>query len=107
MKPTVSAWLAAVSAFLALAILKAENRPRYGGTLRVEMSATLNNLDPAEIPADPVILEAKARLVPAVFETLVRLDESGKPQPWLATSWAHDVAGKRWVFTPRRNNVLK
>jgi MarR-like DNA-binding transcriptional regulator SgrR of sgrS sRNA len=46
-------------------------------------------------------LEAKARLVPAVFETLVRLDESGKPQPWLATSWAHDVARKRWVFTAR------
>jgi ABC-type transport system substrate-binding protein len=103
MKPTVSAWLAAVSAFLALAILKAENRPRYGGTLRVEMSAILNNLDPAEIPADPVILEAKGRLVPAVFETLVRLDESGKPQPWLATSWAHDVARKRWVFAPRPN----
>jgi len=84
-----------------LVILKAESRPRYGGTLRVEMGAALNNLDPAEIPGDPVALEAKARLVPAVFETLVRLDESGKPQPWLATSWTHDAARKRWVFTAR------
>jgi len=101
MKPTTLPWIAAASAFFALVILKAESRPRYGGTLRVEMSAALNNLDPAEIPGDPVALEAKASLVSAVFETLVRLDENGKPQPWLATSWAHDVAHKRWVFTAR------
>ena len=101
MKPTASPWIAAASALFALVILKAESRPRYGGTLRVEMTAALNNLDPAEIPSDPVALEAKARLVPAVFETLVRLDESGKPQPWLATSWTRDIARKRWVFTAR------
>ena len=101
MKPTALPWIAAASAFFALVILQAESRPRYGGALRVEMSAALNNLDPAEIPSDPVALEAKARLVPAVFETLVRLDDSGKPQPWLATSWTHDVARKRWVFMAR------
>ena len=68
------------------------------------MTAALNNLDPAEIPADPAVLEAKARLVPAVFETLVRLDERGNPQPWLATlPWSHDAARKRWVFTARPN----
>ncbi len=101
MKPTALPWIAAASALFAVVILKAESRPRYGGTLRVEMSAVLNSLDPAEIPSDPIALEAKARLVPSVFETLVRLDESGKPQPWLATSWTHDVARKRWVFAPR------
>jgi len=101
MKPTALPWIAAASALFALVILKAESRPRYGGTLRVAMSAALNNLDPAEIPSDPVALEAKARLLPAVFETLVRLDESGKPQPCLAISWIHDVARKRWVFTAR------
>lgn len=101
MKPTALPWIAAASAFFTLAILQAESRPHYGGTLRVEMGAALNNLDPAEIPTDPGGLEAKARLVPAVFESLVRLDESGKPQPWLATSWTHDVARKRWVFTAR------
>ncbi len=101
MKPTASPWIAAASALFALAILQAESRPHYGGTLRVEMSAALNNLDPAEIPSDPLALEAKARLVPAVFETLIRLDASGKPQPWLATSWTHDAARKRWVFTAR------
>src|ERR1700726_3635974 len=103
MRPTVLPWLAAASPLFVLAVLKAETRPHYGGTLRVEMNAALNNLDPMEISTDPVILEAKARLVPAVFETLVRLDEGGKPQPWLATSWTHDVARKRWVFAPRPN----
>jgi peptide/nickel transport system substrate-binding protein len=103
MKPTASAWIAAASALFAFAILKAEARPRYGGTLRVEMTAALNNLDPVVIPTDPVLLEAKARLIPAVFETLVRLDDSGKPQPWLATSWTHDAARRRWVFAARPN----
>jgi peptide/nickel transport system substrate-binding protein len=103
MKLTASASLAAVSALLALALLKAETRPRYGGTLRVDITAALSNLDPAEIPADPAVLEAKKRLIPAVFETLVRLDENGTPQPWLATSWTHDTARKRWEFTARPN----
>ena len=102
MKPTASAWFA-IASVLALASLKAESRPRYGGTLHVEITAALNNLDPAEIPSDPVLLEAKARLVPAVFETLVRLDENGRPVPWLATSWMHDLARKQWVFTARPN----
>jgi len=101
MKPTASLWIAAASAFFALTMLKAESRPRYGGVLRVEMSAALNNLDPAEIPSDPVAFEAKARLLPEVFETLVSLDENAKPQPGLATSWTHDAARKRWVFTAR------
>jgi peptide/nickel transport system substrate-binding protein len=101
MKPSASAWFAAASLLLSLTAANAETRPRYGGTLRVEMTAALNNLDPAEIPADPVVLEAKARLVPAVFETLVRLDENGNPQPCLATSWVHDAARKLWIFTPR------
>src|SRR5579863_4393476 len=101
MKPSALPWIAAASVLVAAVIAKAESRPRYGGTLRIEISAALNNLDPAEIPNDPAPLEAKARLVPAVFETLVHLDDSGKPQPWLATSWTHDVLRKRWVFTAR------
>lgn len=103
MKPTASAWIAAASALFAFAILRAEGRPHYGGTLRVETNAALSNLDPAVIPADPVLLEAKARLMPAVFETLVHLDENGKPQPWLATSWVHDASRRRWIFTARSN----
>ena len=38
MKPTASAWFAAASLLLSLASANAEPRPRYGGTLRVEMT---------------------------------------------------------------------
>jgi MarR-like DNA-binding transcriptional regulator SgrR of sgrS sRNA len=36
----------------------------------------------------------------------VRLDDHGRPQPWLAISWIHDVTRKRWIFTPRPNVTL-
>jgi peptide/nickel transport system substrate-binding protein len=36
-----------------------------------------------------------------VSETLVRLDAAGTPQPWLAVSWQHDAAAKRWQFNLR------
>jgi ABC-type transport system substrate-binding protein len=61
----------------------------------------LNSLDPADVPADAEGLSFKAQLIPAVFETLVRFDDNGNPQPWLATSWTHDASRKRWVFTIR------
>ncbi len=48
----------------------------------------------------------RAQLAAQVFETLVRLDEQSQPQPWLAESWTHDVARKRWIFTPRANVIL-
>jgi MarR-like DNA-binding transcriptional regulator SgrR of sgrS sRNA len=84
----------------------AASRPHYGGTLRVELHASLANLDPAEAPRDAEELAARARLIPAVFETLVRLNERGVPEPWLATQWMHDVARTRWVFTPRTGVML-
>lgn len=66
----------------------------------MEMRAALRTLDPAEAEPDAFAL------VGAVFETLVRLDERGDPQPWLATAWTHDAARKCWVFTPRSNVAL-
>jgi peptide/nickel transport system substrate-binding protein len=70
----------------------ADRRPRYGGTLRVEMRAPLESVEALE----PGL----------VFETLVRFDEKGSIQPVLATAWTHDVEKRRWVFTPRPNVVL-
>jgi ABC-type transport system substrate-binding protein len=75
--------IAAVSLLLAAAGVCAAERPRYGGTLRVEMQGTF------DLPSSEV------------YETLVRLDDKGEPQPWLATGWVHDLAHKRWVFAPR------
>ena len=84
-------------------MLEAARRPRYGGELRVEMRASLRTLDPTEIPEDPSALAAQRLWLPAVFETLVRLDDHGQPQPWLATMWAHDTARKSWTFTTRKD----
>lgn len=81
----LSPWLP-LAVLSACAICGAATRPRYGGTLRVEMRAT--GLD-----ATP--------LASLAFETLVRLDASGAPQPCLATGWQHDAAAKRWQFNLR------
>src|SRR5271155_2307137 len=96
MKLTVSRRTAAASLLLALARAHAARRPRYGGVLRIEIRAT---------PANPESLDPNIFLG-AVFETLVRLDDHGVPQPWLATSWTHDETRKRWLFTPRANIVM-
>src|SRR4051794_7757817 len=105
MKPTVLQWTAVIS-LLAAGAVEAARRPVYGGELRVEMRAVLNALDPAQSPVDPVALGSWAQLIPSVFETLVRLDERGDPQPWLATAWTHDASRKRWVFTTRPGVML-
>src|SRR5437660_1595367 len=87
MKRIALRWIAAASALVALST-QAARRPRYGGELRIETRASENPF------AD------------SVFETLIKLDRRGEPQPWLAISWSHDAARKMWVFTPRANVVM-
>ena len=87
----LSAWLPI--AVLSAATACAATRPHYGGTLRVEMRAAPATLDLAAADAAPLISLA--------FETLVRLDAEGAPQPCLALSWQHDAAAKRWQFNLR------
>lgn len=99
-------WTAAVSAavvVLAAEALYAARRPHYGGDLRIEMRASLKELDPSGLTDDPEVLAARTELAPLVFETLVRLDDRGEPRPWLATSWTHDREEKRWIFSAREN----
>jgi peptide/nickel transport system substrate-binding protein len=88
------AWqfLAAASLTLLAAPAVAESRPRYGGTLVIELHDSLTLTDPAEWPV---------RLVPLVYDRLVRLDEHGEPQPELAISWQHDAANRHWEFRLR------
>ena len=95
MRPTLWRSIAAASSLLAAGLaatvaIDAARRPRYGGELRVEMEAAYN--EPVALP-EPFAGQ--------VFETLVRLDEHGEFRPWLATSWSHDIARKRWTFAPR------
>jgi peptide/nickel transport system substrate-binding protein len=106
MQRTPLQWIAAIStvlaAYAAIGSLSAARRPSYGGELRIEMRAAIQTLEPSSTPDDPVALGALRELSPLVFETYVRLDEHGQPQPWLATSWTHDVAHKSWVFQVRK-----
>jgi peptide/nickel transport system substrate-binding protein len=83
---------------LLIAHASAETRPRYGGTLRVEMRAAPPSLDPA-VPAigdDPGF----AQIAPLVYDTLIRLDSSRRPMPSLASSWQQE-GERRWRFTLR------
>jgi peptide/nickel transport system substrate-binding protein len=107
MRRTALRWIAAGNAILALAVaVEAARRPRYGGELRVETRAAIASLDPGAVSEDPVALGAQRQWMPLVFETLVRLDDHGRPQPWLATSWTHDTARKAWIFQVRKNVKL-
>jgi ABC-type oligopeptide transport system substrate-binding subunit len=104
---TALRWIAAGNAIVALAVaLEAARRPRYGGELRVEMRAAIASLEPGTVFEDPAALGAQRQWMPLVFETLVRLDDQGRPQPWLATSWTHDTARRAWIFQTRKNVKL-
>lgn len=95
MRPISYLSIAAISGIALLAPVRAARRPVYGGTLRIETSASIQTPGPEE-----------PKLAGLVFETLVRLDEQGRPHPWLALSWTHDATRKRWTFTPRPNVML-
>jgi ABC-type transport system substrate-binding protein len=95
MRRIVCRSIAAISGIALLSPLAAAPRPRYGGVLRIELAESIQTLDSSE-----------TKLAGLVFETLVCLDERGRPRPWLAVSWTHDAARKRWMFTPRANVVL-
>lgn len=100
MKRTALRWIAGISAIVFLTGIQAARRPRYGGELRVETRAAPHTLDPADADLDASLLNG------AVFETLIRLNDRGDPEPWLATAWTHDAARKCWVFTARANVML-
>jgi ABC-type transport system substrate-binding protein len=88
-----TAWrLLAIASLITSAV--AATRPHYGGLLRVQIKARIAALDPAE-------LSDQENLVTLAFDRLVNRDESGQPQPALATSWRHDADFKRWEFQLR------
>ncbi|MBZ5542921.1 MAG: ABC transporter substrate-binding protein [Acidobacteriia bacterium] len=83
--------------FLAFAA-RAATRPRYGGTLRVELQAQISSLDPTTGPEDAVNTRALAKLHELLYDRLVRFDAEGKPQPALAVRWEHDAQSATWRF---------
>jgi len=95
---------AAASLLLALGAARAESRPRYGGTLRLELSASPASLDPGQPSAFPT--SAQQQLSALMFDRLVELDQRGTPQPGLAISWQHDPDYRRWLFHLRSGILL-
>ncbi len=78
---------------------RAEERPQYGGVVRVAMRAAPTSLDPGDISqADSFGWRSVTLLM---FDTLVTLDENGRAQPSLSTSW-QTSSGTRWQFRIRR-----
>jgi ABC-type transport system substrate-binding protein len=74
----------------------AATRPHYGGTLHVEMQAAPASLDPGD-SNQPDGIESR-NLFDLMFEGLVSLDDQGKPEPALASSWKAEQGNQRWQF---------
>ena len=92
-------WLA-ISSLLLVIAATAEVRPRYGGTLHVEMHAAPTSLDPVQLVAADSI--GAASLTSLLFDTLVTIDDSGHVQPFLAESWQNSRGNQLWEFHLRR-----
>ena len=92
-------WLAISSLLLAGAAGQPETRPQYGGTLRIMMQARLDSLNPAA--ATQADSFAERSIMRMVFDTLIILDDNGRPQPVLATSWQSAGKSQPWRFLLR------
>ena len=100
MRRTVLALFVA-SSLLLLGAARAATRPRYGGTLRVALRAAPVTLDPPD--ASQASSLAGRNLASLLFDTLVTLDDRGRPQPALASSWQAEPGNRRWHFQLRRD----
>jgi peptide/nickel transport system substrate-binding protein len=84
------AYLCLAIGSVAAASLQAATRPRYGGTLRVQLISMFVNPE----------------TLPLVSETLIRFDEHGEARPGLARGWQSDAVKKRWTFIVRARVAL-
>jgi peptide/nickel transport system substrate-binding protein len=79
----------------------ASTRPRYGGTLRIELHERIGSLDPRRWLAGSSSAASAEKLAALVFDRLITMDDFGRPQPQLAIAWHHENDYKRWQFTLR------
>ncbi|HEV2690180.1 MAG TPA: ABC transporter substrate-binding protein, partial [Bryobacteraceae bacterium] len=100
MRHFVYLFLVVSNVALAVALARAATRPRYGGTLRVEIQARVMKLDPVEWP-DLAASYTALKLRDLIYDRLVRLDHNGQPQPFIALSWEHDPTSAQWRFKIR------
>src|SRR5690348_15885198 len=84
MRNTLSLALLLIVAALAAS---AARRPRYGGTLTVELACRVTSLDPAQPQATVEDQLAQDRLLTLISDRLITLGDHGQPQPSLAWDW--------------------
>jgi len=101
-------WLAASRggvALLAILVcaqaLLGSTKPRYGGTLRVEVLAQSISIDPRAWKPGSREFGTNERLAALVFDRLVSVDSYGRFVGQLATEWSHDASSRRWQFALR------
>ncbi|HVB36576.1 MAG TPA: ABC transporter substrate-binding protein [Candidatus Acidoferrales bacterium] len=87
----------------AAAVTFAARRPRYGGTLTIDLQGRVTSLDPAQKQGSVADQVAQGRLLRLIADRLVTLDQFGQPKPELAISWQHDDKFMRWSFRLRPN----
>jgi ABC-type transport system substrate-binding protein len=93
--------LLVASSLLCCGAARAASRPHYGGQLRIATSAAAASLDPVDLNQSGSL--AGRNLSHLIFDTLVTLDDRGRPQPGLAASWQSESGDQRWQFKLRRN----
>lgn len=86
----------ALSSLLTATLAMAETRPQYGGTLRITTRIAPTSLDPAD-RSQPDSM-ARRNLSGLMFDTLITMDNRGRLQPGLATSWKAEPGNQRWQF---------
>lgn len=77
-------------------------RPRYGGTLRVQMSERVASINPLQWPADSRDAAAAERVATLVFDRLLRFTAQGTLRGVLAVSWGKGQAPNSWEFHLRQ-----
>ena len=77
----------------------AEPKPQYGGTLKV--ADTFEGISIGYPPKMTKTTFAFRQVCPAI-ETLLRIDKTGQPVPWLATEFKEDTRTKTITLTLRK-----
>ena len=82
------------------------SRPRFGGTLRIEVRGAISSF---EITDDTNASRALLRdlVLSNVCDRLVSLNASGDPYPSLATSWRSERDARTWYFVIRDGVTLQ
>ena len=100
-------WLVVSSVMVGALGASAETRPQYGGVVHIAMRAAPTSLDPADLDEDVASRVqpdsfARRSLTMLMFDTLLTIDQSGRLQPALATSWQGSPGNRRWQFRIRQ-----